>query len=250
MVDGSLSRRSGCGQARTNASARPRWGWPLAGLAFSIFSIVALGGLLHAGIEAYRARVTLTGLVDDPSPVSLTIAGETLSIPANMIRFAETRRGGTVDRIDLVLHWPTLEGYSNSLSEAFKGGSLSTPIIYASIARRGITLDSTARLDHVYERFFVGPPIAGPAGLLGRRLDKDSGYGNEIVYYLPDGPRPFVARCQAEATAEVPSTCLRDVNLGQGLSLLYRFNQGLLGEWQPLDAAIRNLAAAFLRPAP
>jgi hypothetical protein len=46
----------------------------------------------------------------------------------------------------------------------------------------------------------------------------------------------------------VPATCLRDINVGQNLSLLYRFDQSLLGDWSALDLAIRGLATAFLAP--
>lgn len=248
MVDVPLSERTRARQPKTGERPPAGWGWSLAVVTLSVLAVIALGGLFHAAIEAYHARMTLTGLVDDPRPVALSIAGESLSIPANMIRLANTRRGGEVDRVDLVLHWPTLAGFSDELSQAFKDSLPSASIIYASITQRDTALDATARLDHVYQRFFVGKPIAAPAGLVGRRLNDDSGYGGEIVYFLPDGPRPFVARCPAESTAEVPPTCLRDVNLGRGLSLLYRFHQDLLGDWQALDTGIRTLAAGFLRP--
>jgi hypothetical protein len=209
-------------------------------------TILALGFGARALIDGYRAQLTLTGLTDDPTPAALTIAGEELAIPANMVRFAEARRGGPEDRVDLVLHWPTLEGYTEDRSEAFKNGSPDAPIVYASIAARDTALDATARLDQVYSRYFVGKPLPAPAGLVGRRLSDDSGYGGEIVYFLPDGPRPFVARCPAESTAEMPSTCLRDINFGQNLSLLYRFNRDLLGEWRALDAVFHKLAAQIV----
>ena len=235
---------------RAIAGARPRSAWPvpIAVAGLTIAAVVGLGWLFHAAIAAYHARMTLTGLVADPRPVDLTIAGEQLAIPANMIRFAAARAGGAVDRVDLVLHWPALDGYSERLAEAFKDGSPSAPIIYATIARRD-RLDDAARLDHVYQRFFVGDPVAGPAGLVGRRLSEDSGYGREIVYFMPDGPRPFVARCPTISTPEMPPTCLRDVNLGRGLTLVYRFHNDLLAAWRALDTGIRALAMGFLEPA-
>ena len=56
---------------------------------------------------------------------------------------------------------------------------------------------------------------------------------------------PFVTRCLAEATPEIPATCLRDVNVGKGLSMLYRFNRARLGDFAAMDAALRNLVAGF-----
>ena len=199
-------------------------------------------------LEAYRAQLTLTGLTDDTTPVLLTIGSEKLAIPANMLRFAEARQGGAVERADLALHWPDLAGYSEKNADAFKDGSPTAPVVYATIAVRDTPLDSSARLDDVYTRFFVGKPIAGPAGLVGRQLAKDSGYDGDIVFFDPSAPRPFVARCLATATDTVPATCLRDVNFGGGLSLLYRFNRNLLANWGALDGGMQTLAAGFLAP--
>ena len=39
---------------------------------------------------------------------SLTVAGEALTIPANMIRFRASAAAATVEGIDLALHWPSL----------------------------------------------------------------------------------------------------------------------------------------------
>src|SRR5262249_41238411 len=98
----------------------------------------------------------------------------------------------------------------------------------------------------VYGQFFEGPPISGPEGLVGRALTADSGYRGEVIYYAPKRALPFVARCLAEATPEIPATCLRDVNIGKGLSMLYRFNQAHLGDWRQMDDALRRLVEGFL----
>jgi hypothetical protein len=45
----------------------------------------------------------------------------------------------------------------------------------------------------------------------------------------------------------MPATCLRDVNFGNGLSLLYRFNRDRLEDWRELDARLQKLANGFLR---
>jgi hypothetical protein len=223
------------------------WFRPLAIIAATITLLIAIGGLFQTAIDAYRTRLTVTGLTDDPTPVDLAIGAESLAIPANMLRSAKARLGGPVESAALVLHWPMLEGYSDASADAFKDGAPSAPIIYATIATRDTPLDSTGRLDDVYARFFVGKPVAAPAGLVGRQLSPDSGYQGEIIYFAPSEPRPFVARCLAEATAEIPATCMRDVNFGRGLSLLYRFNRDRLEDWRELDAGMQKLAGSFLR---
>jgi hypothetical protein len=214
----------------------------------TILVVLVAGAIFKVALQAYEGHLALTGLSDDPTPVKLVIGSEQLAIPANMLRLAKTRQGGPVERADLALHWPTLQGYSPALADSFKLGTPSAPIVYVTISLRDSALDSTARLDQVYARFFVDKPLPGPNGLVGRRLGRDSGYEGEIVYFAPSEPRPFVARCSDEANAEVPSTCLRDVNFGHGLSVLYRFNRNILGDWRTLDAGVQGLADGFLAP--
>jgi hypothetical protein len=181
--------------------------------------------------------------------VTLLVAGESVAIPANMLRFADQRRGGAVEHADLVLHWPTLEGYSEALAADFMDGSPAAPIVYATLARRDTPLDAAERLEAVYRRFFVGEPLPAPTGLTARRLDGDSGFVGEIVYYGPEENGPFVARCLAQSTPEVPATCLRDIPVGRTLSLLYRFNRDLIGDWRALDTGMAAVAA-IIEPAP
>jgi hypothetical protein len=162
-----------------------------------------------------------------------------------MLRFADQRRGGAVDHADLVMHWPTLEGYSEALAADFMDGSPAAPIVYATLARRETALDAGERLEALYSRFFIGEPLPAPAGLTARRLDPDSGFGGEIVYYGPPEGGRFVARCLPQSTPEVPATCLRDIPVGRTLSLLYRFNRDLVADWRALDTGMAAVAATI-----
>ncbi len=55
-----------------------------------------------------------------------------------------------------------------------------------------------------------------------------------------------MARCLTSETPEVPSTCLRDINIGRSLSLIYRFNRDLLADWRTMDAEMRKLGESFI----
>ena len=252
MVDVSLRDKVKAGGSADAPRLRPRVRTPrvlLRPTAIAVATVVVAVALvigIRAAIDGWNENAVLSGASPDPTPVELVIAAERLSIPANMIRSARARRGGAVERVDLALHWPTLAGFSDALAGVFRDASPEAPVIYAAIVPREMPVDSTGRLETVYARFFVGKASPGPNGLVGRELGEESGYGGEIVYFAPSEARPFVARCLADTVTDVPATCLRDVNLGQGLSLNYRFNRSLLGDWADLDAGIRRLAARFL----
>jgi hypothetical protein len=207
--------------------------------------LAAAAVVLDTLIEDYRDGIVLRGLDGKPSPVALVVAGEPMTIPANMIRFRSERRGGALDRVNLLLHWPDLGGFSDAFAEDFKSPAPTAPLIFVTISGRDTPLDAGARLKSVYARFFEGAPVAGPAGLVGHRLSEESGYGGEVVY-AARGNGLFVARCLADETADIAATCIRDVNVGQRLSMLYRFNRSMLANWQAMDAGLRMLAAGFL----
>lgn len=212
----------------------------------SVVALVIVGWGVWAAIDAYQSNAILSGLTADTTPIDLTIGNQSLTIPANMIRSRKARRGGEIDRVDLALLWPTMSGFTEDKAEVFKEAVPEAPIVYATIAVRDSPLDATGRLDSVYARFFVGQVVPGENGLVGRQLSANSGYGGEVIFFTPGEERPFVARCMATETPEMPATCLRDVNVGANLSLLYRFNRNLLPQWATLDAAMTGMMAGFL----
>lgn len=232
---------------RTTAERLADWQKPAAFAGLAALAIGLLAWAAGHAVRSYHDGVALAGKSGDPSPVAVTIAGETLVIPANMIRFPAARAGGAVEGVDLLLRWPGLDGYSADAADAFRDGSALAPLVYVTIAPRDNPIDSDGMLAAVYERFFAGDAVEGPSGLTGRRMAADSGYRGEEVFYAPKQSPAFVARCLSEATPEVPATCIRDVNIGAGLSMLYRFNRFFLGDWQAMDADLKQLAKRFLK---
>jgi hypothetical protein len=213
-----------------------------------VLALALLASGVAYAVHAYHDRIALAGKSSDSAPVILLVAGETLAIPANMIRFPAARQGGAVDGVELLLHWPSLEGYSDDRVDAFRDGSAIAPLLYVAILPRDNPLDADGRLTTIYERFFGDEAIKGPSGLIGRKMKEDSGYRGEEIYYAPARPTSFVARCIAKATAEVPATCIRDVNIGSGLTMLYRFNRFYLGDWRAMDKELKALVTRFLHP--
>lgn len=220
---------------------------PVAYLVAGVIAVLAIGYFVNDAIEEYHDRIALRGLDGKALPVRLIVAGEPVVVPANMLRFRKERRGGAVDEANFLLHWPSLEGFSEERAEDFRDTSPEAPLIFITVSARENALDSDARLDTIYSRYFEGPEVEGPGGLRGRRLNTDSGYGGEMVYYAPHGAPPYVVRCLEVNDPEIPPTCIRDVNVGQGLSLLYRFNRQYLADWRTMDDRLRRLFNRFFR---
>jgi hypothetical protein len=62
------------------------------------------------------------------------------------------------------------------------------------------------------------------------------------------GDHPFVARCLSGPNAEESlAPCERDVQVGENLSLSYRFPKELLADWRALDAAVLAETSRILK---
>ena len=234
------------------ASPAPsRFATALPSILMSLLALILLGGVgvlawtVNDAINKYHDGIALKGLNGKPKPIEIEIGFADLVIPANLIRFPTDRRGGYVTALDLLLLWPDLDGYSDARSKEFRDTSPAAPLIYVTITEADTPIDSTARLSTIYSRDFTGPPMSGPGHLVGRRMAQTSPYRDEIIYYQPRSDDPFVVRCLAEATPEIPATCIREVAIGHGLTMIYRFNYNWLGDWQSMERRLIELVSQF-----
>lgn len=187
----------------------------------------------------------------ETTPRTIAIAGQALTIPNNMIRFADQRMKEFAQQIDLALLWPAMEGYTAENAEKFQKNNGQQPILFITIKeKQSEHLDTTDMLDAVYARFFDSGQLDAPNGLVGRRLSKNSGYGNEIIYYQPQVRRPFVTRCSEPQKNVITSTCLREITINDHLTVFYRFPANLMHNWYRLDADIRKLIGRLRLPNP
>lgn len=222
------------------------WSGPALYAGIGLILVLLLAWWVGTTVRAYRDDIALAGRSSDATPVAFTVAGEAVTVPGNALRFSSARSGGAVESLELLLRWPGLSGFTDDDADAFRDSSSLAPLIYVTISQRATPLDMDDRLAAVYAPYFAGEAIAGPSGLVGRSMTEDSGYRGEDIYYNGSGPVRFAARCVADAGPEVPATCMRDVNLGADLSMLYRFNRFYLGDWAAMDRDIRAAAASFL----
>ena len=237
--------------------------WPLValGCAMGIAAVVLLIDTTYMIFYPDARPATWTA---DTRAIDTTIGGHRLLVPANMIRLREQRRGGVQLRLDIVLSWPSLQGYAESRAEAFQAAS--GRIIRASLeATRDTELENPLLQDEPNTQLRLGER-PGPAGLSARPYAADSPFaGQEIVFET--GPHPsaasrgylrgewprennrpgrFVARCLIASETKPEVSCIRRVEIASGLTLTYRFDRTYLSDWTRLDKMLRARIAIFL----
>jgi hypothetical protein len=122
-------------------------------------------------------------------------------------------------------------------------------IVFVSFEGRMMSRDMSGRFDPIYRSLIEPPGKSGPAGITYFDFSKKSGYMNELLAVAArPGKDPFVARCLSGPSAEESlAPCERDVQVGDDLSLSYRFPAELLKDWRALDQAILGQAKKMIR---
>lgn len=191
------------------------------------------------------ARLAMTS---DPTPIAIRISQDRLTVPANVIRMPDQRRGGGVPRLDLMFLWPEFEGMSELNRRAFTGEEAAN-FVHVGIARRNFDADMSARLNAIYGKLVEPGPRAGPAGLALYDFKPGKGYDGEVLAVAPNGRsgEQFVMRCE-QLVDDRPATCMRDIHLGNSLSATYLIDRGLLPHWRSIEADLRAVLGSYLTP--
>jgi len=217
---------------------------------YAFAALAVLSVAISVGGKWVGRSIAAVGHTEDATPYRVAIGDNMLAVPANMIRFEAQRRDGAAQRLDLYVKWPRMTGYTNADRDAFNNRGDSRDIVFLTIEQQVMSRDMSGRLEPIYRRLIELPGAPGPsAGLRVYGFSPDSGYVNEsLVVGEQAGREPFVARClTGQAAADSLAPCERDVFVGKGLSLTYRFPDRMLQSWQALDAAVLARTAEFLR---
>lgn len=192
------------------------------------------------------ADIARAGHSVDTRPHEIQIGNDVLSVPANVVRFAGQRRAASAERLDLYFHWPKMEGYSDALGAAFNSAAINPAIVFVTVEPRSMRLDMSGRIEPIYSRFMSGPELQGGYGLVRRSLNAEGGFADEELWYEANSPYPFAARCVKEQAGGGTPYCLRDIQMGRGLAVTYRFHRSLLPRWMALEDAVRGRIRAML----
>lgn len=216
---------------------------------FQAFALLAALSLaISVGGKWLGGSVAMAGHTDDQTMHEIVIGNDVIAAPANMIRFERARADGVARRLDLYMRWPSMDGYSRETRNDFNHVGGSRRIIFVSLEERMMSRDMSDRFAPIYSTLIERPGMPGPGRTTLYRLPAKAGYvDEELAVAAQPGRNPFVARCLTGASAaESLAPCERDVHVGRGLSLSYRFPRELLGQWEKLDAALMKQAGDML----
>lgn len=197
----------------------------------------------------YGHDIAMAGHTDSRVVREIVIGNNVLAVPDNAIRFERARRDGVAGRLDLYLRWPDMQGYSQSSRDDFNHAGGSRNILFLSLQEQMMSRDMDGRFDPIYSALVEMPGRPAQGGLVAYAFKPGSGYMQEELFVgRRDGRIVFVVRCLTGTTAEESlAPCERDVQVGENLSLAYRFPSQLLPQWQKLDAAVRATAGTYLK---
>jgi hypothetical protein len=185
------------------------------------------------------AALAMAYVIDDlsrglrPAPASgavlnRTLGGTELHIPAGWFRTGDQSAEGFAKEVDLTVSLPL-------------GPDAAPRSIDLTLLPRSQARPSAALLDGVYLHLFMPEQLDGPPGLVGKPLVAQEGYEGETVWYDALSPDPFVAKCDAAVSPQVPARCIRMVYLGPGIAAVYVFDQDVLGNWRQFDTQMHTV---------
>ncbi|PBC01893.1 hypothetical protein [Mesorhizobium sp. WSM3860] len=216
---------------------------------FYVFAALALLSVaISLGGKWLGRSIAMAGYTDDTTVRQIVMGNNVISVPANFIRFDQARRDGIASRLDLYLRYPEMDGYSTAARDDFNHAT-TRKIIFLSFEPRMMSRDMSGRFAPIYSALIVKPGTPSPGGTTLYGFAEKSGYLNEVLAVADrPGKDPFVARCLSGPSAEESlAPCERDIQVGDDLSLTYRFPRELLGNWQALDAAIATKVTGVLK---
>jgi hypothetical protein len=205
-------------------------------LAATVLIVASLGLGAAYLLDAVRVPPG-DGMAGTKGPdVDFFLAGTQLAIPENWIRYERQRPGGFTDAIDLTipLQLPGQPGQARARADV-------------KLLARGRAIPSAVLLDTLYIHRFGTLAYTDVRGLVGKSLGTEGGYRDEVVWYDPLSPNPFVAKClRLTADGTDIDTCMRTVAVNDQVSALVRFDGAILNDWRGFDAALSGALAGLL----
>jgi hypothetical protein len=237
---------SGAGKSRASPRRRSAWLLPLA-----VF-VVTAG--LSAAVLAYFSLGPARGLfgerpapTDSTAAVALTIGENSFHIPANYLLYSSARRGGDMNRLEMIALAPDLQPYSLDTAQEFSSNAPDSRVLNITLREDADAPSAAERLENEYLPMVEDRNgIGGPHGLTlyAFRADSDVADRDLLVGGTPAGQT--VLLCEKETEERPAPSCEGETRIAADLVVQYGFRRAHLQQWRDIDAGIRALMGAFM----
>ncbi|MEQ1752745.1 MAG: hypothetical protein ABL973_01280 [Micropepsaceae bacterium] len=185
----------------------------------------------------------------DPAPADISIDSALFRIPGNYTMHRRSRSSGDQDDVPLHALLPNLEPWSAAKAAEFSSNLADAHVIRFTLAIDRSRLTYEDKFDKGIRPLADNPDgEAGPFGLTRFKFSAGTGYENTEWFSadLGNGSK-LVMRCDASATADFGSNCMRVTRLRDQIGLTYRFKLSQLEHWKETDTRLMALIES-LRP--
>lgn len=225
---------------------RPSWLIPLILFAVTmVFGVIVWWAYLGLSIDDLLGN-NVSGS-DRGRILHVSIGGQPLDIPENYTQYPKDRRDGERDKISLFTVLPDFAPFSSRREEDFMANGPKAKVIHFEIVSHPIARTESERAKMYMDRV-VSRDGTEEFGLTRYEFKDLDGFRGQDMYLFKTATGLFgMLRCMRRSEIMVAPFCVRDTELGNGLSLRYRFRRAHLEDWNAIDRGILELVETFVR---
>jgi hypothetical protein len=189
-----------------------------------------------------------SGRSADAQPVTLSVRGLKLTVPANYLDNNDSQAGGDRDVLALSALLPDLRGYSPEDARLYIGNAPDSQVVRLLFKGDENDLDAAARLERIYRPYLKSPEGApGEFGLTQYAFRPDSGYARQDLFAGYDRDRLVLFLCERTGPDLGSPNCqMTGRPVARNLSFSYRFKRAHLDQWREIAPQVDALLARFL----
>ncbi len=161
-------------------------------------------------------------------------------VPANYTKFRRSRSSGDAEDLPMFALLPDLTPWNAADAKEFASNAPNARVVQIVLTVDNAPLTYQDKFERgIRPRSDTPDGIPGPHGLTTYKFAAGTGYENTewFTAKLADGSM-FVMRCDAAATGNFGSSCMRVTRMKDGVGLTYKYKRVYLAQWQRIDALI------------
>jgi hypothetical protein len=222
--------------------------WILPAIFLVVAGLIGIGFyILFTGPTVDDLQGNTTWPTADTTTADIRIDNTVFRVPGNYTKLRRSRSDGEADDLPLHALLPGLTGWTQAQAKEFNSNAWNARVVQIVLAVDRGKLTYQEKFERgIRPRSDTPEGIPGPHGLTTFKFGPGTGYENTewLTATLADGSQ-FVMRCDAAATGNFGSSCMRVTRMKDGVGLTYKYKRAYLAQWQDIDAKIMAKIDSF-----